>query len=105
MLAVIKTGGKQYKVAIGDVVRIEKIAGDIGEKVKFDEVLMVSEPGKEILVGTPLIKGATVECEVVNQTRDAKIIVFKKKRRQNYRRKLGHKQHVTYVKILAVKKK
>ena len=105
MLAVIKTGGKQYKVAVGDVVRIEKVAGDIGEKLKFDEVLMLSEQGKESVVGAPLVKGASVECEVVNQTRDAKIIVFKKKRRQNYRRKLGHKQQVTYVKVLAVKKK
>ena len=88
MYAVIKTGGKQYKVASGDVLKIEKIAGEAGKEVVFNEVLAIDET-----VGTPLVAGASVKATVLKQARDAKIIVFKKKRRQNYRRKNGHRQH------------
>ena len=94
MYAVIKTGGKQYKVASGDVLKIEKIAGEAGKEVVFNEVLAIDET-----VGTPLVAGASVKATVLKQARDAKIIVFKKKRRQNYRRKNGHRQNITIVKI------
>ena len=94
MYAVIKTGGKQYKVATGDVVKIEKIAGEEGKEVIFNEVLALDET-----VGTPLVSGASVKALVVKQTKDAKVIIFKKKRRHNYRRKNGHRQFVTLVKI------
>lgn len=94
MYAVIKTGGKQYKVAPGDVLKIEKVAGEAGSEVVFNEVLALDET-----VGTPLVAGASVKASVIKQARDAKIIVFKKKRRQNYRRKNGHRQDITLVKI------
>ncbi len=94
MYAVIKTGGKQYKVASGDVLKIEKIAGDEGSEVVFNEVLALDDT-----YGTPMIAGASVKATVLKQARDAKIIVFKKKRRQNYRRKNGHRQDITLVKI------
>ena len=94
MYAVIKTGGKQYKVASGDVVKLEKIAGEEGKEVIFNEVLALDDT-----VGTPLVSGASVKATVLKQARDAKVIVFKKKRRQNYRRKNGHRQSVTTVKI------
>ena len=94
MYAVIKTGGKQYKVASGDVVKLEKISGEEGKEVIFNEVLALDDT-----VGTPLVSGASVKATVLKQARDAKVIVFKKKRRQNYRRKNGHRQSVTIVKI------
>ena len=94
MHAVIRTGGKQYRVAAQDVIRIEKIAGDEGEIVLFDQVLAV---GSEL--GAPLVSGASVAGRVVAQARADKIIVFKKKRRQNYRRKQGHRQDQTIVRI------
>ena len=94
MYAVIKTGGKQYKVASGDVVKLEKIAGEEGKEVIFNEVLALDDT-----VGTPLVSGASVKATVLKQARDAKVIVFKKKRRQNYRRKNGLRQSVTIVKI------
>ena len=94
MYAVIRTGGKQYKVASGDVVKLEKIAGEEGKEVVFNEVLALDET-----VGTPLFAGASVKATVLKQARDAKVIVFKKKRRQNYHRKNGHRQNITIVKI------
>ena len=97
MYAVIKTGGKQYKVASGDILKIEKIAGEAGKEVVFNEVLAIDET-----VGTPLVAGASVKATVLKQARDAKIIVFKKKRRQNYRRKNGHRQSITLVKITEI---
>ena len=102
MFAVIKTGGKQYKVAENDVLRIEKTEGEEGSKLKLAEVLMVFD-GKKTTVGSPLVKGAEVEAEIISQERDPKIIVFKKKRRQNYRRKKGHRQHVTVLRIKKIK--
>lgn len=99
MYAVIKTGGKQYKVASGDTIKIEKIAGEEGKEVVFKEVLAVDET-----VGKPLVKGASVKAVVVKQAKDDKIIVFKKKRRQNYRRKNGHRQQITLVKITDIVK-
>jgi large subunit ribosomal protein L21 len=101
MFAVIKTGGKQYKVAKDDVIEVEKIDLEAGKAVEFGEVLMLSDGGK-VEVGAPFLAGAKVSAEVVKQTRGDKIIVFKKKRRKNYRRKKGHRQDLTLVKITAI---
>lgn len=94
MYAVFKTGGKQYKVTTGDVVKIEKIAGEEGKEVIFNEVLALDDT-----IGTPFVSGASVKATVLKQAKDAKVIIFKKKRRQNYRRKNGHRQQITLVKI------
>ena len=94
MFAVIKTGGKQYKVTQGDVIKVEKLAGTEGSEVIFNEVLALDEK-----IGKPFVKGASVKATVVKQAKDSKVIIFKKKRRQNYRRKNGHRQQVTLVKI------
>ncbi len=99
MFAVIKSGGKQYKVAKNSILRVEKLAGDSGAEVIFDEILMLGSNDKEAIIGSPLVKGATVTAEIIKQAREDKIIVFKKQRRQNYRRKNGHRQYMTHVKI------
>ena len=101
MFAVIKTGGKQYKVAKDNVISIEKLAGEPGTVVEFADVLMVSD-GAQSTIGTPIVEGATVAGTVLDQTRADKIIVFKKKRRQNYRRKQGHRQDLTVVRITEI---
>jgi large subunit ribosomal protein L21 len=102
MYAVIKTGGKQYRVAPEDVIEIEKLAGEPGARVEFAEVLMLGGEG-EAKVGTPLVAGAVVAGEVVRQARGEKVIVFKKKRRHNYRRKKGHRQELTTVRITEIR--
>lgn len=101
MFAVIKTGGKQYKVAKDDVIEVEKLAGDAGKKIDLTEVLMLGEGGK-VEIGSPLLKGAKVSAEVLAQARGEKIIVFKKRRRKNYRRKKGHRQDLTKLRITAI---
>ncbi len=98
MFAVIKTGGKQYKVAKDDVIVIEKLEGEAGAPVAFTDVLMVGE-GAETKAGAPFVEGATVAAEVVEQTRGDKVLIFKKKRRKNHRRLNGHRQDLTVVKI------
>ncbi|MEM8987305.1 MAG: 50S ribosomal protein L21 [Pseudomonadota bacterium] len=98
MYAVIKTGGKQYKVAKDDVIKVERLDGDAGEMITIDDVLLVGE-GEDVTVGAPLVDGASVAAEIVEQGRGRKIIIFKKKRRQNYRRKNGHRQHITTLKV------
>src|ERR1700746_2762367 len=98
MFAVIRTGGKQYRVAKDDVISVEKLAAEPGATIELGEVLMIGE-GAEVATGTPLIDGASVSATVVEQTRAAKIIVFKKKRRHNYRRKKGHRQNQTVLRI------
>ena len=98
MYAVIKTGGKQYKVSEGDTLDIEKIDGEKGNEVVFEEILMISREG-EIKVGTPYVEGAKVTGEIVAQTRGSKIKVFKMKRRKGYRKKTGHRQELTGLKI------
>jgi large subunit ribosomal protein L21 len=98
MFAVIKTGGKQYRVAANDVLKIEKVAGDAGAIVHFAEVLAVGE-GEAVSIGVPFVAGATVTAEVVEQGRGKKVIAFKKRRRQNSRRKRGHRQELTTVRI------
>lgn len=97
MFAVIKTGGKQYKVAMDDVIAIEKLPGEAGAAITFDEVLMVGDK-----IGAPLVSGASVSAQVIDQFKSDKVIVFKKKRRQNYRRKNGHRQQMTLVKITGI---
>ena len=98
MFAVIKTGGKQYRVAANDLLKVEKLAGEAGDIVEFSEVLMVGE-GESATVGTPVVDGALVTAEVVEQGRARKIIVFKKRRRKNSRRTNGHRQHLTTIRI------
>ena len=98
MYAVLKTGGKQYRVAKGDVIKVEKLDGEAGGKITLDQILMVGE-GDKTTVGSPLVKGAKVTAEILGQDRGPKIIVFKKKRRQNYRRKKGHRQDITVLRI------
>lgn len=98
MFAVIKSGGKQYKVAKDDVIRVEKLDAEEGATVNLNEVLMVGDV-KSQTVGAPLVDGAAVSATVLEQMRDRKIIVFKKQRRQNYRRRNGHRQHLTVLRI------
>ena len=94
--AIFQTGGKQYRVATGDIIKVEKLNAD--GKIEFDQVLMVGDK-----VGTPFVEGAKVVAEVVEQKRADKILVFKKKRRQNYRRTAGHRQYITVLKITYIK--
>ncbi len=101
MFAVIKTGGKQYRVAANDVITVATLAGEPGATVTFDQVLMVTEDGST-QVGAPLIEGFTVAGEVVEHTRGEKVISFKKRRRQNSRRKRGHRQDYTVVRITEI---
>jgi len=98
MYAVIATGGKQYRVQKNDVIDIERVDGEKGKKVTFDEVLLIGE-GAEIECGNPLVKSATVSAEIVEQFRGKKLTVFKMKRRKGYRKKHGHRQELTKVKI------
>lgn len=102
MFAVIRTGGKQYRVQKDDKIEIEKLDVQEGDKVDFDEVLFVGGD-KTAKLGEPLVKGAKVAATVVAQKRAPKITIFKKKRRQNYRRKKGHRQHLTVVQITDIK--
>ena len=101
MFAVIRTGGKQYKVAKDDVISVEKLAAEPGATVELTEVLMIGD-GAEVSNGAPLLDGASVSATVVEQTRGAKVIVFKKKRRHNYRRKKGHRQDLTVLRITEI---
>ena len=99
--AIIRTGGKQYRVAPGDVIRVEKLAGEPGAHVEFTEVLMASDDGA-VRLGAPLVPGARVTAEVVQQGKAKKILVFKKKKRKNYRRHRGHRQHFTAVRVTQI---
>ena len=98
MFAVIKTGGKQYRVTPDDVIRIERLAGEAGDKISFNDVLMLDDNGKTA-VGRPLVDGAKVTGTLMEQIRGDKIIIFKKKRRKNHRRKNGHRQDLSVVRI------
>ena len=104
MFAVLKTGGKQYKVAQGDVIQVEKLEGNVGDKVTLDQVLMVGEEDN-VDVGAPILDGSTVTCEIIDQAKGPKILVFKKKRRKKYRRTNGHRQLITHLKITDISKK
>ncbi len=101
MIAVVQTGGKQYKVSKGDEIQVEKLDANVGESVNLEKVLICGE-GDSAKVGTPFLKDCSVVCQVTEQYRDKKIIVFKKHRRKNYRRKNGHRQSLTRLKVTAI---
>ncbi|NIQ00211.1 MAG: 50S ribosomal protein L21 [Nitrospinaceae bacterium] len=103
MFAVVATGGKQYRVAQGDVIQVEKLEASPGETVTLDKVLLVGE-GEQVEVGRPFLEGCSVSCEVTEQAKGKKIIVFKKHRRKNYRRKNGHRQQLTCLKVTDIHK-
>ncbi len=98
MYAIVRTGGKQYKVAPGEVIRVEKLSGEVGQGVELTEVLLVSQ-GEEVVIGQPLVESAKVKAVIVEQGRYPKGVVFKKKRRKNYKKKYGHRQPYTARKI------
>jgi len=100
MFAVIRTGGKQYRVAAEDVIKVDKVKGDPGEIVQFGEVLVVG--GDNVALGAPTVAGASVAAEVLEQGRGRKIIAFKKRRRKNSRRKRGHRQEFTLVRVTEI---
>lgn len=102
MYAIIKTGGKQYKVKSDDILAVEKLEGEAGSKLTFSEVLAIGEEGESLKVGTPLVDGVKVEAEIVEQFRGPKLIAFKMKKRKGYRRKIGHRQNLTKIKISAI---
>jgi large subunit ribosomal protein L21 len=101
MFAVIKTGGKQYRVAANEQITVMHLAGEAGEKVTFGDVLMMGE-GDDVKVGAPLLSGASVVGEIVEQARGPKVIAFKKRRRKNSKRKRGHRQDLTVVRITGI---
>ena len=101
MFAVIKTGGKQYRVAANDLLKVEKLTGNAGDVIEFAEVLAVGE-GDNATIGAPFVEGAVVTAEVVEQGRAKTVIAFKKRRRQNSRRTRGHRQHLTTVRIAEI---
>jgi large subunit ribosomal protein L21 len=103
MYAVVKTGGKQYKVQEGDVLRVEKLPGDVGTEITIDQVLLLAD-GESVSVGTPILAGAAVKAEIVDQDKAKKILVFKYKRRKRYRRKQGHRQPFTAIRIDSIQK-
>jgi len=100
MYAVIKTGGKQYKVSEGDLLKVEKIEGEVGTTIELIEVLMVG--GEEVKIGTPLLPGAKVKAQIVEQGKDKKILVFHSKRRKTHRKIYGHRQPITRLKITGI---
>ena len=102
MFAVLKTGGKQYRVTPGDVVVVEKLLGAPGDKIKLDHVLMVGEDGQSPEIGSPLVENNAVNCIILEQSRSAKILVFKKKRRKGYKRTKGHRQDHTVLRVLDI---
>jgi len=104
MYAVVNSGGKQYKVQQGEVLRVEKISGDVGSPVTFDRVLMFAD-GDNVSIGQPVLDGVSVEGTIVEQGKAKKIIVFKYKRRKRFRRKKGHRQQFTAVQIDSIKAK
>lgn len=104
MYAILKCGGKQLKVQQGDIVKVERLAEEAGSKVELTDILLVAE-GDKVTVGTPMVEGAKVTATILEQKRDKKVIVFKKKRRQGYKLKKGHRQYVTILKVESVEVK
>ncbi len=102
MYAVIKTGGKQYKVEEGTILQVEKLEQNEGDTVEFNDVLMYSD-GENVSLGSPLVENAVVKAEIIKQAKDKKVLVFKYKRRKGYRRMRGHRQHFTEIKINSIK--
>ena len=101
MYAIIRTGGKQYQVAEGDRLRVEKLVGEVGDTVELNDVLMIAD-GEAVKVGQPVVEGAKVAAKIVEQGKGKKVIVFKKKRRQGYSRKQGHRQLFTALEIQGI---
>ena len=101
MLAIFKTGGKQYSVKAGQILKVEKLEGKEGDSISFNDILAVSD-NSDHTIGSPLVKGATIEAKILEQIRDKKIIVFKKRQRQNYRHTQGHRQYLTVLKIESI---
>jgi len=102
-IAIIKTGGKQYKVKAGDKIKIEKIEGEIGTKTEFGEILLLAdEDGKEVKIGAPFIKGVKAEGKILKQGRGDKVIIFKYKAKKRYHKKQGHRQDFTEVEIMKI---
>ena len=102
MFAIIKTGGKQYKIKENDTIFVEKLKYKKGDKIDIKDVLLLSNDEKNIKIGTPILKGITIKAEILEQKKNKKVIVFKKKRRKNYKKKNGHKQEITVLKILKI---
>jgi len=102
MYAVIESGGKQYKVSEGTVLKVEKLEAAAGDRLSIDKVLMVNDENGNVKVGNPLVSNARVEVEVMEQGREKKVVVFKYKRRKNYRKKQGHRQPFTRIKVLKI---
>jgi large subunit ribosomal protein L21 len=98
MFAIVKTGGKQYRVAVGDQITVERLEGEVGSRVELADVLALGDT-EAPAIGTPLVAGSAVKAKIVQQPRGTKVIVFKKKKRKNYRRKHGHRQELTVLKI------
>jgi large subunit ribosomal protein L21 len=98
MYAVIKTGGKQYRVAAGDKLKVEKLAGDVGSDITLDKVLLVAD-GDNVTIGAPLVAGATVQAKVVAHGKGDKVMIFKMRRRKHYRKTQGHRQNYTEIQI------
>ena len=98
MFAVVKTGGKTYRVSQGDILRVERIKGKVGDQVRLNEVLMVSDQG-EVHIGKPYLANATVTGEIVKEVKGKKVLTYKMKKRKNYRRFKGHRQTYTYLKV------
>ena len=101
MYAVVRTGGKQYRLKIGDSVKVEKLPNEVGNIVELSQILMISD-GSDVKVGTPLVTGASVKAEIVGHGRNKKIRVFKMKRRKKYRRTQGHRQAFTQLKVTEI---
>lgn len=103
MFAIVRTGGKQYRVGVGDQITVERIVGDVGAEIELGDVLAIG--GDETpVIGTPIVPDAAVRARIVQQPRGTKVIVFKKKKRKNYRRKRGHRQELTVLKIEEIKR-
>jgi len=101
LYAVIRTGGKQYRVSEGDTLRVEKLPGEVGDKVSFDDVLLIGGNGG-VKIGTPTLSNVKVTAEIVEQKKAKKVLVFKKRRRKGYRRKRGHRQEITTLKVTEI---
>ena len=99
--AIIRTGGKQYRVEPGDVIWVESLEGDVGSEITLPEVLLRGE-GDSVTIGSPLVEGASVAAKIIGQEKTRKILVFKKKRRKNYRRRHGHRQMTTGIQVVSV---
>ena len=102
MYAVLRSGNKQYKVSEGSIFKIEKIDGKPGDKISFKDILLINN-GNNLVMGSPVVQDAVVQAEIIEQFKNEKVIVFKKRRRHNYRRKRGHRQELTSLKVTSIK--